>query len=186
MREHILREKGTRYDPENLQEMPDFQGIKLHIAASVSYHHKSDLVLYNDENDQPLIKPQKPCRPRRRKLDTDEEWEQRLREWEASLPHEGEVKSKGNSMTQQYYADTLLPFYIRCILRAQATGRRVFLQEDGDPSHGARENKKSKIPNICEQLRRRHFIESHSNPAQSPDLNPIEACWGILFFGKWC
>ena len=35
-RERILREEGTATDPENLQEMPDFQGAKLHISAEVS------------------------------------------------------------------------------------------------------------------------------------------------------
>ena len=36
----ILREEGTRYEPENMQSMPDIKGVKLHVAASISWHHK--------------------------------------------------------------------------------------------------------------------------------------------------
>ena len=35
-RERVLRWEGTAEEPENLQEMPDFQGIKLHVAAEIS------------------------------------------------------------------------------------------------------------------------------------------------------
>ncbi len=33
--ERVLREEGTRYEPENMQTMPDIEGVKLHVAASI-------------------------------------------------------------------------------------------------------------------------------------------------------
>jgi hypothetical protein len=33
-------------------------------------------------------------------------------EWEAGKPHPVKVKPKGNSMTQKYYTDNILPVYI--------------------------------------------------------------------------
>jgi hypothetical protein len=34
--QYILREEGTRYEPENIQEMPEKKGIKLHITAWIN------------------------------------------------------------------------------------------------------------------------------------------------------
>ena len=48
-----LRQEGTRYNPENLAEIPPLEGVTLHIAASVSYYHKLELIFYNDPNDIP-------------------------------------------------------------------------------------------------------------------------------------
>ena len=61
-------------------------------------------------------------------------------EWEASLPYEKEVKVKGNSMTQKYYVERLLPIYIDAMnYYKQMNPSQAYtyeLQEDRDPSHG--------------------------------------------------
>ena len=48
------------------------------------------------------------------------------------------------------------------------------LQEDNDPSHGTRKQ------GLAQRLKQDHGIKSLFHPAQSPDLNPMEACWNIL------
>ena len=55
MRERILRKPGTAFEQENVQEMPNFQGITLHLATSISWHHKGRLQWYNDEKHQPEV-----------------------------------------------------------------------------------------------------------------------------------
>jgi hypothetical protein len=44
---------------------------------------------------------------------------ERLAEWEVLLPHEVNVKLKGNSITQKYYVERLLPVYIAAINRLE-------------------------------------------------------------------
>ena len=185
-RERILREEGTALEPENLQEMPDFQGSKLHIAAEISWYKIGPLQFYNDENDSPDVEVQAPKKrkPRKRKNETPEQFNQRVAEWEAEQPHEVEIKPKGNLMTQAYYKDKLLPVYIRSCQEERIRYGRAILQEDNDPSHGTRSNKvlqKKGIKNVAQQLKDDEQIETLVHPAQSPDLNVAEACWNILF-----
>jgi hypothetical protein len=78
--QRILREEGTRYEPENMQTMSSMKGVKLHIACSVSWHHKGALQFYNDEHDMPDIQIKKPRKPRKRKHDTEDEYRQRVAE----------------------------------------------------------------------------------------------------------
>jgi hypothetical protein len=52
----ILRKEGTRLHSDNLQEMPDTQRVKLHMAGFVSWHAKDSLIFYNDENDPSSMK----------------------------------------------------------------------------------------------------------------------------------
>jgi hypothetical protein len=134
----ILREKGTRTDPENIQQRPERIGVKLHMAAWVNWHAKAEkLVFYNDENDS-IVKPKRPPKPRTRKYESPEEYQQRILEWEASIGHEAELKPKGNSMTQKYYTERLLPQYIEAIHKARSTDQGWpnpwVLQEDNDSS----------------------------------------------------
>lgn len=48
------------------------------------------------------------------------------------------------------------------------------LQEHNNPSH------RTKKTGLAQRLKQRHGIENVFHPAQSPDLNPMEACWDIL------
>ena len=91
-------------------------------------------------------------------------------EWEASLPHEQEVKLKGNAITQTYYTQRLLPTYIEAIYQLRLENPEAWvLQEENDPSHGTRKD------GIAQQLKEANWITTITHPAQSPDLNPIEA-----------
>ena len=78
-------------------------------------------------------------------------------------------------MTQKYYTERLLPIYIKAIQQArdQEPGPWV-LQEDGDPSHGIRKE------GLARKLKDLNSIVNFKHPAQSPDLNPIEAIWNII------
>ena len=42
-REYILRPEGTRYEVENLQEIPDKVGVALYVGASISWWYKGKL-----------------------------------------------------------------------------------------------------------------------------------------------
>ena len=47
--------------------MPNFQGVKLYVAAWISWHEKGDLEFYNDKNNPPKVSVQKKePKPRRR------------------------------------------------------------------------------------------------------------------------
>ena len=166
---YILRERGTREDPDNIQERGEKTGVKLHVAGWVSWHKKCDkLEFYNDEQAS-IIKPPRPQKPRTRKYESREEWEARLRTWEeeiAQLPHDQEVKPKGNAITQKYYVERLLPIYIKAIedhrqLMARNEGFPTpwVLQEDNDPSHG------HKLEGLAQRLKAKHWIPTIVHPA---------------------
>ncbi len=107
----ILREAGTRYDDENIVERGDRKGVKFHIAAWITWDDKAEkLEFYNDEEEE-VIQPPMPPKPRRRpKTESEDEYQARITEWEALKPHKVDVKPHGNSMTQKYYTERLLPF----------------------------------------------------------------------------
>ena len=174
--ERVLREEGTRYESENMQKMPDMKGVKLHLAASISWHHKGPLTFYNDEHDAPEIQVHKPRKPHKSKYETEHDHRQRIAEWEASLPHDLEIKSKGNSMTQAYFTERLLPGYMTEIHECRVFHDRFCIfQEDNDPSHGTRST-----DNIVRRIKAASWIETLNHPPQSPDLNPTEGVWNIL------
>jgi len=172
----ILRERRKRYNTENIAQRPAKTGVRLHIAAWVTWDAKAEkLEFYNDEEDY-TVHPPMPPKPRRRpRTESEDEYQARVQEWEALRPHSAEVKIRGNSMTQKYYTERLLPVYINAI---ESQRERVpgpwLLQEDGDPSHGKRKR------GLAQELKERHSIKNLQHPAQSPDLNPIEAAWNIL------
>ena len=173
---HILREEGTRYDTENIQQIPALEGVKLHIAGYVNWHYKCEnLEFYNDEEEY-VFKPQTRTKPRKSRYEEEEAFIQRLQQWEAEVPHERVVTPKGNAMTQAYYTDRLLPGYIAALHGARRHDDLSpwLLQEDNDGSHG------HKKLGLAEASRRKNWIPILEHPAQSPDLNPMEGCWNIL------
>jgi transposase len=176
----VLREEGPRLHPLNIQQKPKRVGNKLHIAGWANWHTKCKfLEFYHDEEDQ-VIQPKHARKPRKRKAESQETYEGRLREWEATLPHPKEVKPKGNAMTQQYYVKRLLPVYISAIKTMKEIDDKPWiLQEDNDKSHGH----VGPVPGVkfmAQEYRETHGIKLLIHPPQSPDLNPIEACWNIL------
>ena len=79
-------------------------------------------------------------------------------------------------MSQEFYAREILPQYIQEIKALEERYHYRFrLQEDGDPSHG---NKSTHNP--CYRMKRAADLWILIHPAQSPDLNPIEAIWQII------
>jgi hypothetical protein len=174
----ILRERGKRYNTENIQERRPKEGVRLHVAGWINWHSKCDkLEFYNDEDDY-MEKPTKPRKPKKSKWESEDEFESRILEWKASIGHDKEVRPKGNSMTQKYYTERLLPLYITAINKDRwdmpCFNDIRLLQEDNDPSHGTRKQ------GLAQRLKQDHGIKNLFHPAQSPDLNPMEACWNIL------
>lgn len=172
----ILRERGTRYNDENIQERGEKKGVRFHIAAWVTWFEKAEkLEFYHNEDDYITTLPMPPKPRRRPTTESEDEYQARLCDWEAQRPHKAEVKAGGNAMTQKYYAERLLPVYIEAIHKARLRDAGPWLfQEDGDPSHGMRKE------GLAYQLKRENWITNLKHPAQSPDLNPIEAMWNII------
>ena len=156
----ILRERGTRLDPENIQERGEKIGVKLHIAAWINWHTKAEkLEFYNDENDF-TIKAKKPPKPRRSRFESDDKFQGRLDIWEASIGHDKVVKPKGNAITQKYYTERLLPVYIHAIQEARMCDLKLWVfQEDNDPSYGTRK------PGLAHHLKEANWIDTLIYPA---------------------
>ena len=179
-REYVLRMPGTATEPDNLQEMqPKGLGNALHFGASVSWFGRSELLFYNDDGEifADLKTKDQKGKPRKRKKETNDEFEARYTEWEAALPPPKDVIVKGNHMTQRYYTTKILPHYIAEFRHWKHKLGKALLQEDNDPSHGTRTEH-----NYCWRYKRKEGILDYLivHPAQSPDLNPIEGIWNIL------
>jgi hypothetical protein len=148
--------------------------VTLHVAAGVCYDHKGPLIFYKDPQ-QPSEKVRKPAPPRQSKYETQEQFQARLKVFEDTQPKE-DTTPKGNCMTQVFYAQKILPEHIKEIKMMEERYKHSFyLQEDGDPSHG---NRSENNPPWC--LKRDSDLSIFVHPPQSPDLNPVEACWLIL------
>jgi hypothetical protein len=192
-KQRVLRKRGSdkRYTAENLQprDKPNISRSKdlytLHFSGSCSYAGVGKLVFYHDKSEDPPPPPKPPGKPRKRQIETEEEFQQRLVDWKAELPHPVETKRTGNSMTQKYYAENILPFLIQRVQEARRDQRGSFgadipgpieprLLEDNDSSHGKDSS------NIASDLKFVNWIESIDHPSQSPDLNVQEPIWGIL------
>jgi transposase len=79
-------------------------------------------------------------------------------------------------MTQKYYAKHILPLHLDEIDRLSSKyGKKFLFQEDNDGSHGTRS-----YENPPARLKRQRGVQILLHPANSPDLNPIEAIWQII------
>ncbi|KAF2421015.1 hypothetical protein EJ08DRAFT_653660, partial [Tothia fuscella] len=77
----------------------------------------------------------------------------------------------GNTITQKFYAEEILPKHIDEIkILEERYSYRFQLQEDSNPSHSNR--LKNNLPT---KLKRDSDLLLIIHPLQSPDLNPIEA-----------
>jgi hypothetical protein len=188
--EYELRRPGGQQRLRNLQETRKATlNVTLHVSAGISYNHKGPLLFYNDPKDPTAPRPYRPGRPRRSSVQTEEEYNQVVTEWEARRAIEQdprvELKPKGNSMTQEFYAREVLPSHIEHMKWLQEHyDHEFFFQEDNDPSHGTRS-----IDNAPRRVKNASGLTLLTHPAQSPDLNPIESIWQImkqrLRGGRW-
>ena len=90
----VLREEGTRYDPANIQKRPQKKGVEVHAAAWVTWDAKADkLEFFNDEHHN-IIRPKKPRKPRHRKKESTEQWEERLKAYEAEMARQTRARTK--------------------------------------------------------------------------------------------
>jgi len=175
--EYILRQPDSQMRLSNFNEaLQTGLNITLHVAAGICYDHKGEIIFYNDPEDPGEARQRRAPHPRKSKFETEEQYRFRVEDWRASLPHISEVKGGGNSMTQKYYAEQVLPKHIETIKRLEERHRhRYMLQEDNDGSHGTRS-----LQNPCRRLKINANLELLLHPAQSPDLNPIEGIWEIV------
>lgn len=147
----------------------------------MNWHGLGSLLFYDCSDDPPEIQISKEPKPRRRPTrETEEEYQQRVVEWEARKPHEPELQGRGNSMIQQYYRDNLLPKICDVVKQFEQQHGRAVLQKDNDFSHGTKPNKKRKVDNVCEAYRKEREVETMKDPAQSPDLNCQESIWNVF------
>jgi hypothetical protein len=133
-------------------------------------------VFYNDTREPKEVKQHNKARRRQNKVESDPQYQQRLREWEAQNPPEIELKPKGNSMTEAFYSQCVLPIHINRIKQLEERyDRRFYLQEDNDPSHGTRSDH-----NVAASKKRKLGITTLRHSPNSPDLSPIESIWNII------
>jgi hypothetical protein len=172
----VLREESTRYEAANMQVMSQMKRVKLHFETSISWHHKSSLIFYNDEHDSSSVVIKKSLKSRRSRYQTKETYQQRLIDWETSLSHDSKIKLKENSMTQIYYTERLLSMYANLINENRVfRDRYCLLQEDNDNSHDIRSK-----DNVVVRFKAVNWISTLSHSSQSPDLNSSKAAWNIL------
>jgi hypothetical protein len=110
----------------------------------------------------------RPRKPRRNQYETDAQFNQRLLEWQASLPPK---KGHNNAMTMLYYIHRLLPIYTEEIHQHRLQDLDCLFEQDNNPLHGTR---------TTENLVQHNWIEVFDHPPQSAGICPIEACWNIL------
>jgi hypothetical protein len=178
--EYEYRQSGTEQRLANLQETTSSSlNVTLHVAAGISWHGKGMFEFYNDPDPKPLPGTFKPRKPRRSGVETIEQHTEAIRQFE-QVEHgqsvDVEIKPKGNSMTQQFYAREILPKHLDHVEYLQRKyGHPILFQEDNDPSHGTRS-----YNNVAARLKRERSTQILSHPPQSPDLNPEEPIWMMI------
>lgn len=181
---YILRERGNRLEPENIQMRGKKMGTKLHVAGWCNWWDMTpELTFYHDEEEH-IEQPKRPRKPVKTMYESSDEYNERLKVWEAMVPHPAKVKPLGNSMTGKYYSERILPGLIIAIhnlrRRWELKGEEehFILQEDNDRSHG--HTRFDRPDTVQDRIKKEARIETIDHPAKSPDLNPQEAVWNIL------
>ena len=186
--QNILRVRGERFKPKNILNTQPKTATDVHFAAWINYYDRAvDLVFYNDEFDDIIIKKPPPKPRRRPTTETDNEYQVRVAEWEANKARNPIISRPGNSMCGQYYTRNILPIYRDAyysllsrsdLLRSHLPPDRRYnwyLVEDNDPSHGTRN-----LYSAAGLYRSHHNIQTLPHPANSPDFNPIESLWELI------
>jgi hypothetical protein len=142
-----------------------------------------ELVFYHDEEEH-IEQPKRPRKPVKTKYISQEEYDLKIKEWEASAPHPVKVKPMGNSMTGKYYSEKILPGLIEAIYtlccrhNLKYYNHYFVLQEDNDKSHG--HTAQYRPDSLQDRIKKAANIHTIIHPARLPDLNPQEAVWNIL------
>jgi hypothetical protein len=175
--EYDLRVPSSATRLAHIQEsIKSYLNVTVHVAEDISYNHKSLFIFYNDPTEPGILRLCKPRKPRKSKYQTDEQYTQEVRDWEARQPHPVQIKPRGNSMTQKFYTENVLPHHIEHIHWLEREhAHQFYFQENNDPSHGTRSKN-----NVALQAKRAAGLVIIIHPAQSPDLNPIESIWQII------
>jgi hypothetical protein len=148
---------------------------KVHVVGGVTYNHKGHFGFYRDPAETTNRTYQR-SRPKRSSVETDAEYQKKVDAYDLAKFRKIAATPKGNSMTMDYYCDKILPHHIAFLDAMRAKHGRTFeFIEDGDPSHGMRTTN-----NRAARMKKDADIINHWHPAQSPDLNPIEAVWNIM------
>ena len=94
------------------------------MSAGISYNYKGPLRFYNDPAEPEAEKPYKPRKPRRPKVESDEQYQERVTEWESQPAIKVEITPKENSITQKFYTKEVLPVHLEHIKWLQETHYR--------------------------------------------------------------
>jgi hypothetical protein len=173
-----IRGSGLNFCPKpnpTARLVSDLKEIVFHIAAFVFWFHKDSLQFYNDENDFLNVKISKSRKSRKKKNESKEEYHDRMRQWEAFLFYDVEIKSKDNNMTQTCYVQRLLSVYLQSYNEAWMMNQNLILQEDNDNSHETRSE-----DNVVRDFKAVNWIILLYHSSQSSNLNLIEAVWNVL------
>lgn len=184
----ILRVLGERAAPNNIVNHPARSAEIVCFAGWVNYYAKADeLIFYNDEYDD--YEPPNPLPKPRRHPTTDQpgDYDARVREWEANKAQKTHVANHGSFTKAACYIDKVLPLYCTAysslvaksgVLRAGVPLQQRYiwyLMEDDDASYSTRD------PNSLPAMyRHERGVKGLPQPANSPDLNPIESIWSII------
>lgn len=159
--------------------MPDMKNVKLHVVAFVSWHHKNVLQFHNDKHNSFDIQIKKVFKSRKNKRTFFEIYQQRVVEWKVANSHDVEIKSKRNSMTQQYYVNRLFFIYVDEIHKCRFFNKRnqpyCIFQKNNDFSHDTRSKN-----NVVIRFKISNWLSIMYHSSQSSDLNFIEKVWNIL------
>lgn len=86
-----------------------------------------------------LTPPKPPRKLRKSKYYTEKQYAEVVKEWEVKKPFPLQVVSTGHYITQEYYAENILPYYYKLVQESRAVDTLGIttwrLQEDNDPSH---------------------------------------------------